>query len=140
VTRRWRAILRRDGEVRIEVRLDPATLQVERGTSEGLLAFIWPGRSKVVDERLVTICSFGDELNLCPRLEIETQEGLLATEDVDDYSPHVIIDGGRDELRLVFESHFGPALFIGLGLPAVSAPFGPGLCNILHSDFAEFIF
>ena len=53
------------GEVRIEVRLDPASLDVESGTSEGLLAFIWPGRSKVVDERLVTICSFGDELNLC---------------------------------------------------------------------------
>jgi len=64
-TRRWRAILRRDGEVRIEVRLDPAPLEVESGTSEGLLAFIWPGRSKVVDERLVTICNFGDELNLC---------------------------------------------------------------------------
>jgi len=43
---------------------------------------------------------------------------LLTTEDVDDYSPHVIIDGGRDELRLVFEPHFGPAFdVVGAGQP-----------------------
>jgi hypothetical protein len=50
------------GEVRIEVRLDPATLKVESGTGEGLLPFIQPRRSKVVDGRdgrRISINSFG---------------------------------------------------------------------------------
>jgi hypothetical protein len=106
------------GEVRIEVKLDPATLDVESSTGEGLLPFIWPSRSKVVDGRRVTIRSFGDELNPCSRLEIETHEGLLATEDVDDYSHHEIIGDGRDELRLEFEPRFGSAFdIVGAGQP-----------------------
>lgn len=71
-----------------------------------------------MDERRVTILSFGDELNPCSRLEIETQEGLLATEDVDDYSPHVIIGDGRDEFTLVFEPNFGLVFdVVGAGQP-----------------------
>ena len=57
------------GEVRIEVRLDPATLHVDRGESGGLLPFIWPGRSWTVDGRTITSRNFSDPLNPCARLE-----------------------------------------------------------------------
>jgi hypothetical protein len=106
------------GEVRIEVRLDPATLEVESGTSGGLLPFIWPGRSKVVDGHEIEIRSFGDELNPCSRLEIETHEGLLVTEEIDDYRSHTIMGDGKDELKLEFEPHFGLAFdVVGAGRP-----------------------
>ncbi|WP_156787724.1 hypothetical protein [Rubrobacter xylanophilus] len=78
-------------------------MQEEDGKSEGLLPFIWPGRSWMSGGRKITVRNFGDSLNHCLRLEIETSEGLLVTEDVEDYRTHVVVGGGKDGITLVFE-------------------------------------
>lgn len=92
-----------NGEVRIRVRLDPSSLREEDGKSGGLLPFIWPGRSWLSEGQKITARNFGDSLNPCSRLEIETPEGLLATEDVNDYGPHVVMGDGKDGITLTFE-------------------------------------
>lgn len=91
------------GEVRIAVRLDPSSLWEEGGSSGGLLPFIQPGRSWVSGGRKITARSFSDRLNPCSRLEIETSEDVLATEDAGDYAPQIVMGGGRDGITLVFE-------------------------------------
>ena len=53
--------------------------------------------------QMITARSFGDRLNPCSRLEIETPEGILATEDVGDYGPHVVVGDGKDGITLTFE-------------------------------------
>jgi hypothetical protein len=91
------------GEVRIEVQLDPSSLQEEDGNSGGILPFVWPGRSWMSGGQKITARSFGDRLNPCSRLEIETPEGVLATEDDNYYGPHVIMGDGKDGIILTFE-------------------------------------
>ena len=91
------------GKVRIEVRLDPSSLREEGENSGGLLPFIQPGQSWMSGGRKITVRSPGDTMNSCSRLEIETSEGILTTEDVDDYGSHVVMGGDRDGITLTFE-------------------------------------
>ncbi len=105
------------GEVRIEVQLDPSSLQEEGGNSGGLLPFLWPGRSWTSGGQRITARSFGDRLNPCSRLEIETPEGVLATEDVGDYGPHAVMGASKDGMTLTFEPSGAAFDVAGAGTP-----------------------
>jgi hypothetical protein len=105
------------GEVRFEVRLDPATLRVEAGEGRDLLPFIQRGRSATAEGRKFTMYSFGDPLNPCSQLEMATREGVLTTEDVGEYTPQITAGDGRDELRLVFELSGAAFDVVGAGPP-----------------------
>ena len=105
------------GKVRVEVRLDPSTLRVESGNSEGLLPFLWPGRDNIASGRRFMVLSPGDPRNSCSRLEMVTPLGVLATEDVDGYEPHVSVGASQDGITLTFEPYGAAFDVVGADRP-----------------------
>jgi hypothetical protein len=109
------------GEVRIEVQVDPSSLREEDESSGGLLPFIQPGSSWESGGHKITVRNFGDRLNSCSRLEIETPEGVLVTEDVEDYGLQIVMGEGRDGITLAFEPSGAAFDVVGAGEPRYRA-------------------